>query len=226
MIDRSSRRETAGPVASGVTTAATNKRSLIQVFLSFEIQPKIPMQGAALQPSQLLRCHRDMEILVWSAAIVLMAIGLIGSVVPLLPGTTLILAGVLLQKWLLPDTLTWLAVGWIAGFWFLSVIADIACTIIGTKLFGGTKWGMAGATGGAVVGMFVSIPALILATILGAVVAEKWLGKRTGSQALRAGAGAAVGFVLSIFARLGCGLVMVALYVASVWTVVPKIWHA
>lgn len=167
-----------------------------------------------------------MEILVWSAAIVLMAIGLIGSVVPLLPGTTLILAGVLLQKWLLPDTLTWLAVGWIAGFWFLSVIADIACTIIGTKLFGGTKWGMAGATGGAVVGMFVSIPALILATILGAVVAEKWLGKRTGSQALRAGAGAAVGFVLSIFARLGCGLVMVALYVASVWTVVPKIWHA
>lgn len=164
-----------------------------------------------------------MDILVWSAAIILMVIGLVGSVVPLLPGTTLILAGVLLQKWLLPDTLTWLAVGWIAGFWFLSVIADIGCTIIGTKLFGGTKWGMAGATGGAVVGMFVSIPALIMATILGAVVAEKWLGKRTGQQALRAGAGAAVGFVLSIFARLGCGLVMVALYVASVWTVVPKI---
>jgi len=167
-----------------------------------------------------------MDVLVWSVAIILMAIGVVGSVVPLLPGTTLILAGALLQKWLLPDTLTWLAVGWIAAFWLLSVVADIGCTIIGTKLFGGTKWGMAGATSGAVVGMFVSIPALILATILGAVVAEKWFGKRTGPQALRAGAGAAVGFVLSIFARLGCAGVMVALYVASVWSAVPKIGHA
>lgn len=166
-----------------------------------------------------------MDILVWCVAIILMAIGLIGSVVPLLPGTTLILAGALLQKWLLPDTLSWSAVGWIAGFWLISVIADIGCTIVGTKLFGGTKWGMAGATGGAVVGMFLSVPALILSTILGAVIAEKCISKRTGPQALRAGAGAAVGFVLSIFARLGCALVMVALYVASVWSVLPRIWH-
>ncbi len=165
----------------------------------------------------------SVEILVWSVAIILMLAGLVGSVVPLLPGTTLVLAGVLLQKWLLPDTLTWLAVGWIAVFWFLSVIADIGCTIIGTKLFGGSKWGMAGATGGAVVGMFVSLPALLLGTILGAVIAEKWLGKKTGEQALRAGAGAAVGFVLSIFARLGCGLIMVALYVVSVVNALPHV---
>jgi uncharacterized protein YqgC (DUF456 family) len=163
-----------------------------------------------------------MDILVWSIAILLMLIGLVGSVVPLLPGTTLILVGALLQKWLLPDTLTWLAVGWIAGFWFLSVIADIGCTLIGTKLFGGSKWGMAGATGGAMVGMFLSLPALLLGTILGAVLAEKCLAKRTGGQALRAGAGAAVGFVLSIFTRLGCALIMIALYIVSVMNAVPR----
>jgi uncharacterized protein len=164
-----------------------------------------------------------MDILVWSVAILLILFGLIGSVVPLLPGTTLILVGALLQKWLLPDTLTWLAVGWIAGFWGLSVIADIGCTIIGTKLFGGSKWGMAGATGGAVVGMFVSVPALLLGTILGAVLAEKCLAQRTGGQALRAGAGAAVGFVLSIFARLGCALIMIALYVMSAVNAIPRV---
>ncbi|HEY4249272.1 MAG TPA: DUF456 domain-containing protein [Lacunisphaera sp.] len=164
-----------------------------------------------------------MEIFAWSLAILLMVMGLIGSVVPLVPGTTLILLGALLQKWLLPDTLTWLVVGWIAAFWLLSVMADIGCTIVGTKLFGGSKWGMAGATGGAVVGMFLSIPALLLGTILGAVLAEKCLAKRTGEQALRAGAGAAVGFVLSIFARLSCALVMVALYVVAVSSAAPKI---
>lgn len=163
-----------------------------------------------------------MDILVWSVAIILMLTGLVGSVVPLLPGTTLILAGVLLQKWLLPDTLTWLAVGWITLFWFFSVIADIGCTIIGTRLFGGTKWGMAGATGGAMVGMFLSLPALLLGTILGAVVAEKWFGKRTGEQALRAGAGAAVGFLLSVFARLACALIMIALYLISVFSAIPR----
>jgi len=165
----------------------------------------------------------SMEILVWTVAIVFMFVGLVGSVLPLLPGTTLILVGALLQKWLLPDTLTWLAIAWIAVFWLVSVGADIACTIIGTRLFGGSKWGMAGATGGAVVGAFVSVPALLLGTILGAVVAEKWLGKRTGEQALRAGAGAAVGFMLSIFARLGCAVIMIALYVISAVNALPRV---
>lgn len=163
-----------------------------------------------------------MEILIWSVAIILMVLGLVGSVVPLLPGTTLILLGALLQKWLLPETLTWLAVGWIAAFWLMSVVADIGCTIAGTKLFGGSKWGMAGATGGAVMGMFFSLPALLLGTILGAVAAEKYLAKRTGGQALRAGAGAAVGFVLSTFARLGCAIVMIALYAVSSVHALPQ----
>src|SRR5665213_2044528 len=122
-------------------------------------------RARVLQPSRSLPCHVRMDIFVWSIALILMLVGLVGSVVPLMPGTTLVLAGVLLQKWLLPDTLTWLAVGWIAVFWFGSIVADIACTIIGTRLFGGSKWGMAGATRGAVVGMFLSLPALLLGTI-------------------------------------------------------------
>jgi uncharacterized protein len=161
------------------------------------------------------------DVLIWSGAILMMIVGLIGSVLPVLPGTTLILLGALLQKWLLPDTLTWLAIGWIAAFWLLSVVSDIGCTILGTKLFGGGKWGMAGATGGALVGMFWSLPALLLGTFVGAVVAEKWLGQRSNEQALRAGAGAALGFLLSGFVRLGCAVIMIALYAISAFNAVP-----
>ena len=60
--------------------------------------------------------------------------------------------------------------------------------------------------------MFFSLPVMILSTIFGAIVAEKWLGKRSGEASLRAGAGAAVGFVLGTVARFGCALVMVLLY--------------
>ncbi len=118
-------------------------------------------------------------------------------------------------------SLTWFAVGWVAGFWLISVLADIGGTLLGTRLFGGSKWGMAGATGGALAGMFVSLPALILGTVFGAVVAEKCFGKRTDEEALRAGAGAAFGFLLSTVARLACALAMIGVYTIAIISAWP-----
>jgi uncharacterized protein YqgC (DUF456 family) len=157
-----------------------------------------------------------MDYLVWTLVIALLLVGLVGSVVPLLPGTTLMLAGALIQKWLLPDTLSWLAIGWIGGFWLFSLAADLACTLLGVRVFGGTKWGMAGASGGALVGMLYSFPALLLGTLIGAVVAEKWFGQRTHEEALRSGAGAALGFLFSTFVRFGCALAIAAIYILAV----------
>ena len=168
-----------------------------------------------MQPSAGLRCLAGMEIVIWTVVILLLFVGLVGCVVPLLPGTTLILAAVLLQKWLLPDTLTAAAVGWIAGIWLLSVLADFGCTLLGTKVFGGGKWGMAGASGGALAGMFFSLPVFLLATLFGAFAAEKWLAKRSDNVALKAGTGAVLGFLVSSVAKLACAVVMVALYAVS-----------
>lgn len=155
------------------------------------------------------------EYLVWALTISLMLIGLIGTIAPVLPGTLLILAAVLVHKLLLPASISWVAFGWIAGFFVLSVITDIGCTLLGTRLFGGTRWGMAGAGGGAMVGMFFSLPALILGAIFGAIAAEKLGARRTHRDALRSGAGAAFGFVLSTIARLGCAIAMIALFVVA-----------
>ena len=90
-----------------------------------------------------------MDYLIWSFTILLLIIGLLGSVVPMLPGTTFIMLGVVLQKLMLSATMSWYVVGWIALIWVVSVLADIAGVIIGTRLFGGSKWGMTGASGGA-----------------------------------------------------------------------------
>lgn len=162
-----------------------------------------------------------MEIAVWTVVILLLLLGLAGSVLPLLPGTTLIAGAVLLQKWLLPGTLSWAAVGWIAAFWVLSLAADLACTLIGTKLLGGGKWGMAGATGGALAGMFFSLPALLLGTALGAVLAEKWFARKNDHEALKAGAGAALGFLASSVVKLGCACAMIGLYALAVLNAAP-----
>ena len=60
--------------------------------------------------------------------------------------------------------------------------------------------------------MFFSLPALLLATLLGAVAAEKLGAKRTDREAWKAGAGAVVGFIAGTVIRVLCALPMVGLF--------------
>lgn len=159
-----------------------------------------------------------MDYVIWSFVLSLLFIGLVGCIVPMLPGTTLILLGIVLLKLLLPVTLGWTIVGWIALIWLLSVLADFLGIIIGARMFGGSKWGMSGATGGALVGMFFSLPALLVGTFFGAVVAEKIGAKKTDRESLRAGVGATAGFLLSTVVRVACALLMLALFFTTVLT--------
>ncbi len=158
-----------------------------------------------------------MVYLAWSLTTLLMLVGLAGTVVPLLPGTFLILLGALLHKLLLPAAFSWAVFIWLAAFWVVSVLADLACTLLGARLFGGSKWGVAGAGGGAMVGMFFSLPALVLGSIFGAIAAEKLGAGRSDREALRAGAGAAVGFIVSTIVRFACGAAMIALFLVAVF---------
>ncbi|MFA6962329.1 MAG: DUF456 domain-containing protein [Opitutaceae bacterium] len=155
--------------------------------------------------------------LVWMLTSVLTLIGLLGVVIPLMPGTTLILVAMIVHKLLLPGDVSWVIIGWIAGFWLLSVIVDFVGVLLGTRLFGGGKWGMAGASGGAFIGMFFSFPMLILGTVVGAMAAEKFIAKKTHRQSLMAGAGAAFGFLISTVGRFACALAMIALFVLAAW---------
>lgn len=152
------------------------------------------------------------ETITWCLTILLMLLGLAGVIVPLLPGTTLILIAAILHKVLQPTDISWIAVGLIAAFWVLSILADFGGVILGTRLFGGSKWGMAGASGGAFVGVFISLPALVLGTVLGAMLAESMLAKKSGRASLKAGLGAATGFIISTAARCACAAVMIGLF--------------
>jgi len=157
-----------------------------------------------------------LEIATWTLTTVLMLIGLAGVVIPLLPGTTLILIAAIAHKLLLPADLSWVAIGLIALFWVFSILADFGGVILGTHWFGGSKWGMAGASGGALVGVFFSLPALLIGTIFGAILAEKLLANKTDREALKSGVGAATGFVISTVARLACAFVMIVLFALAV----------
>lgn len=153
-----------------------------------------------------------METLLWCLTGLLLLVGLAGCIVPLLPGPTVILFAVVLHKLLLPTALAWSTVAWIAAICVLAIAADFLGVMLGTRLFGGGKWGMAGASGGALIGMFFSLPALLLGTFLGAVAAESLIAKKSDRDSLRAGAGAATGFLLSTVARVACAVAMITVF--------------
>jgi uncharacterized protein YqgC (DUF456 family) len=159
-----------------------------------------------------------MEIyFIWALTLTLILIGLAGVVVPLLPGTSLIMVAIVLHKLLLPADVSWTVLAWIGGFWVLSVVVDFAGVMVGTRLFGGGKLGMLGAGGGAVLGMFFSLPMLLLGTVLGALAAEKLIAQKSNRSSLLAGAGAAFGFLISTAGRLACAVVMIGLFLVASW---------
>ncbi len=83
---------------------------------------------------------------------------------------------------------------------------------------------MTGASSGALIGMFFSLPALLFGTFFGAVAAEKFGAKKGDRESIRSGVGATVGFLLSTFVRFGCALAMIALFLLAVlsWTNLPQ----
>ena len=159
-----------------------------------------------------------MTILDWCLTALLLAAGLVGVLLPLLPGTTLIFAGVVLHKLLLPASISWATVGWIALLWLLSLAIDITGVLLGTRLGGGSKWAMMGAGGGAFIGALVSVPALLLGTMLGAILAERLAHERKLRDLLLAGMGAGVGFLLGFVGRFACAVAMITLFLVAALT--------
>ena len=144
----------------------------------------------------------DWTILWWVLAGVLIIIGLIGTVVPALPGVPVIFIGLLLAAW--ADGFATVGLGTItvlAVLTVLSIIIDLVAAAFGAQRLGASPRAFWGATLGAMVGIFFGLPGIILGPFIGAVVAEISDG-RGARQAGRSGYGAWLGVVLGTAAKL------------------------
>ena len=157
-----------------------------------------------------------MDFIWWLFAIVLMAVGLIGTVLPVVPGAVIILAAAVVHQIMLgtEKSLGWWNVGALALFALLSYALEFGSGYFGAKRFGATKWGALGATLGAIVGLFYPFPGLIVGPILGAIVGEIVAGKRL-VNAGRAGWGTLLGNLAGMIAKLAIGLVMVSWFLLT-----------
>ncbi|MEP6699235.1 MAG: DUF456 family protein [Verrucomicrobiota bacterium] len=158
-----------------------------------------------------------MELFWWLIAIFLMAIGLIGAVLPVVPGATIILAAAVIHRVMLgaEKSVSWWIIAALVLLTLASHALDFASSYFGAKYFGATKWGMFGAVLGALVGIFFGIIGLFAGPIIGAIAGEFVAGKRM-IAAGRAGWGSLLGNIGGMIAKLAIALVMIAIFLVSV----------
>jgi uncharacterized protein len=155
------------------------------------------------------------NLVLWILAVGLVLTGIVGTVLPGLPGAVLVFAGLALAAWI--DGFARVGLRTLAGLVALTLAAyalDFVATAVGARRFGTSWWGVLGAVAGTVVGLFFGLVGLLAGPFLGAFAAEL-MARRDVRQAGRAGLGAWLGLLLGTAGRLGLVLAMVGVFAVA-----------
>ena len=155
---------------------------------------------------------KTMITLLYAIAAVLIVVGLLGAIVPALPGIPLIFGGI----WLISALDHYRH----AGLWWLIFIAfigtlgltiDLIAGVLGAKRVGASHQAMVGALVGTVIGLFLGLPGLLLGPFLGAVLGELAAGNSL-AHSTRVGVGAWAGLIFGTIMKLVSSVTMLALF--------------
>ena len=155
-----------------------------------------------------------MEIVLLILAGLLLVIGIIGCIVPGLPGVPVAYAGLWVAQATDRIDFSWQM---LLVWGIVTVVVSILDYVVpawGTKQFGGTKYGVWGSTIGVFAGLFFGAVGVIVGPLVGAVIGELFGGKEMAS-ALRAGWGSFIGLLFGTLLKLiCCGLMTGAFFQA------------
>jgi uncharacterized protein YqgC (DUF456 family) len=157
------------------------------------------------------------HILLNALAAAVILVGLVGAIVPVLPGIPLIFAGI----WIIAgvDGYRHLGLGWLLGIaavGAVGLVVDLLAGALGAKRMGASSQAVWGALIGTMVGLFFGIPGLLIGPFFGAVLGELSAGNSILRSA-HAGVSAWVGLLFGTIIKLVSSLMMVALFGAGWW---------
>ena len=156
------------------------------------------------------------EVLGLLLALLIMGVGVAGSVLPVIPSTPLIvIAAVGHRLYFGAESASNLALGLMIGLMLFSLLLDYLASMIGARKLGATWRGVIGAVVGGLIGLFFSLPGIIIGPFLGAGLFEM-MGGRPWPEATRAGFGAVLGMVFGAVGKIACCIAMILLFTFSV----------
>jgi hypothetical protein len=149
---------------------------------------------------------------------IIMAVGLLGAVLPLVPGPPIVWLGALYYAW----RTGWVDVGWLSLFplLLLAIVgstADLWMGYLGASKGGASIWSTLASLVGGVVGLIVfNVPGAIIGSI-GAIALVEYLRHRDWRKVMRASGGFVVGWLLATVVEFGICLLMIGLFVAALY---------
>ncbi len=151
-----------------------------------------------------------MTLMLFVIAGVLIVAGLVGAIIPAVPGIPLIFGGIWLLAW--ADHYHHLGLWWLLGIAVIAAIGmliDLLSGALGAKRVAASGQAIAGAMLGTLLGLFFGLPGLLLGPFLGAVAGEL----AAGNSILRSahvGVGTWIGLLFGTLVKLVASLMMVA----------------
>lgn len=156
-----------------------------------------------------------MTTLLWAVAILFVAAGLAGTILPALPGAPLVFVGLLIAAWIDHfQKVGWFILTLLFLLMLLTFVIEIAAAGMGAKRVGASKMAVFGAAVGTIVGIFFSLPGLLLGPFIGAVLGE-YLSRRNWEQAGKVGIGTWIGMIVGTAGKLAVIFTMVGLFVTA-----------
>ena len=156
-----------------------------------------------------------MDVLWWVLSVGLIIAGLAGTVLPALPGTALVLAGIVLGAWI--DGFTrvgpW-ALGAVAAMAVLAWVLDYVAALLGARRAGASRQALVGAALGTVVGLFMGLVGVLFMPLVGAAVGE-YLAQRDQQRAMKVGLATWLGLMAGLLAKVVLACMMVGVFVVA-----------
>lgn len=160
-----------------------------------------------------------MTALLWVAAVVLIVLGVAGTILPAIPGVTLVFLGMLLAAWI--DHFARIPVWLVVVFGVLTVIAwavDYFSAAAGAKKVGASRLAVAGALIGTLLGIFTGLWGLLFMPLVGAAIGE-FIAQRDIARAGTVGVATWLGMLIGTAIKVAIVFAMIgAFVVALVWS--------
>jgi len=159
-----------------------------------------------------------MDIALLIFGILLMILGILGSFLPVLPGPITSWFGLLMLYLSEAVPINWTFLGITFAIAFIIWLIDYFIPAMGTKRFGGTRYGVIGTMVGLVIGIFFFPPfGLIIGPFIGAFVGELLKDNKDSKRALRAAFGSFIGFLTSTFLKFIAAVIYAGLFFSIFW---------
>jgi uncharacterized protein YqgC (DUF456 family) len=155
----------------------------------------------------------SLAVLAWIGVVALIVVGVLGAVVPILPGAVFVFAGIALGAWIddftrVSGTVVIIAAVLMALAW----IVDYLSAMLGAQRVGASRQAVIGALIGTVAGVFTGLVGVLFLPLVGAAVGE-FIAVRDVPRAGTVGVATWIGMIVGIAVKLALSFMMIGLFV-------------